>query len=142
MLFLAISTTLLFVCFFFLRIRRPPRSTRTDTLFPYTTLFRSATFARLTGTIVRQVGDLRRMVDEFSSFARMPKPVFRAEPVLDIARQTLFLHEVAHPAIEYRVTVGEPAPVLVCDRRQLAQALPNLVKNATEVVAARRGIGR
>src|SRR3546814_13889028 len=58
------------------------------------------TFARLTGTIVRQVGDLRRMVDEFSSFARMPKPVFREEPVLDIARQTLFLPEVAHPGIE------------------------------------------
>src|SRR3546814_10743764 len=81
---------------------------------------------------------LRRMVDEFSSFARMPKPVFREEPVLDITRQTLFLHEVAHPAIEYRVTVGEPAPVLVCDRRQIAQALTNLVKNATEAVEARR----
>src|SRR3546814_18154878 len=68
----------------------------------------------------------------------MPKPVFREEPVLDIARQTLFLHEVAHPAIEYRVTVGEPAPVLVCDRRQIAQALTNLVKNATEAVEAMR----
>src|SRR3546814_16210308 len=78
------------------------------------------------------------MVDEFSSFARMPKPVFREEPVLDIARQTLFLHEVAHPAIEYRVTVGEPAPVLVCDRRQIAQALTNLVQNATEAGEARR----
>ena len=39
----------------------------------------------------------RRMVDEFSSFARMPKPVFREEPVAEIARQALFLHEVAHP---------------------------------------------
>ena len=58
-----------------------------------------ATFERLTGTIVRQVGDLRRMVDEFSSFARMPKPVFREEPIVEIARQALFLHEVAHPDI-------------------------------------------
>ena len=57
------------------------------------------TFERLTGTIVRQVGDLRRMVDEFSNFARMPKPVFREENVHDIARAALFLHEVAHPGI-------------------------------------------
>jgi two-component system nitrogen regulation sensor histidine kinase NtrY len=96
------------------------------------------TFSRLTGTIVRQVGDLRRMVDEFSSFARMPKPVFRPEPVLDIARQTLFLHEVAHPAISYQVTTGDPPPIFICDRRQIAQALTNLVKNATEAVEARR----
>lgn len=96
------------------------------------------TFSRLTGTIVRQVGDLRRMVDEFSSFARMPKPVFRAEPVIDIARQTLFLHEVAHPAISYRLTAPDVLPLLICDRRQVAQALTNLVKNATEAVEARR----
>src|SRR3546814_16501892 len=56
-----------------------------------------STFDRLTGTIVRQVGDLRRIVDEFSSFARMPKPVFRSEVIADLARHSLFLHEVAHP---------------------------------------------
>ena len=60
------------------------------------------TFERLTGTIVRQVGDLRRMVDEFSNFARMPKPVFREEDVHEIARQALFLHEVAHPGDQLR----------------------------------------
>ena len=60
------------------------------------------TFERLTGTIVRQVGDLRRMVDEFSNFARMPKPVFREENVHEIARQALFLHEVAHPGDHLR----------------------------------------
>src|SRR3546814_6180050 len=54
-----------------------------------------ATFERLTGTIVRQVGDLRRMVDEFSSFARMPKPVFRTEDIVAIVRPALFLQEVA-----------------------------------------------
>src|SRR4029079_13651025 len=59
------------------------------------------TFERLTATIVRQVGDLRRMVDEFSNFARMPKPVFRDEDVHEIARQALFLHEVAHPAVSF-----------------------------------------
>ncbi len=94
------------------------------------------TFARLTETIVRQVGDLRRMVDEFSSFARMPKPVFRPESIAELARQSLFLHEVAHPDIDFVLDSAGPAP-LVCDRRQLGQALTNIVKNATEAVAAR-----
>ncbi|HEY0622098.1 sensor histidine kinase [Sphingomonas sp.] len=95
------------------------------------------TFAKLTDTIVRQVGDLRRMVDEFSSFARMPKPIFREESLLDIARQTMFLHEVAKPEIRFTMTHPDPVPPLVCDRRQLGQALTNLVKNATEAVEAR-----
>ncbi|MCA3254995.1 MAG: PAS domain-containing sensor histidine kinase [Alphaproteobacteria bacterium] len=97
------------------------------------------TFDSLTGTIVRQVGDLRRMVDEFSSFARMPKPVFRPEPVLDIARQALFLQEVANPGIRFVLEMPETPPLLVCDRRQLSQALTNLLKNAAEAVAAKGG---
>jgi two-component system nitrogen regulation sensor histidine kinase NtrY len=96
------------------------------------------TFERLTGTIVRQVGDLRRMVDEFSSFARMPKPVFREEKIAEIARHALFLHEVAHPEIEFRLEAPEPSPLLVCDRRQLGQALTNVVKNAVEAIQARK----
>jgi len=94
------------------------------------------TFARLTDTIVRQVGDLRRMVDEFSSFARMPKPVFRPEAIVDIARQTLFLHEVAHPGVRFELVHDEPGPMLVCDRRQIGQALTNIVKNAIEAIEA------
>ena len=92
------------------------------------------TFARLTETIVRQVGDLRRMVDEFSSFARMPKPVFREESLLDIARQVMFLHEVAHAAIRFEISQETPPPTLICDRRQIAQALTNIVKNAVEAI--------
>jgi two-component system nitrogen regulation sensor histidine kinase NtrY len=100
------------------------------------------TFERLTGTIVRQVGDLRRMVDEFSSFARMPKPVFRAEEINEIARQALFLHEVAHPDIGFTLDAPEPSPTLVCDRRQLGQALTNIVKNAVEAIQLKREEGR
>lgn len=96
-------------------------------------------FTQLTGTIVRQVGDLRRMVDEFSSFARMPKPMFRNESVLDIARQVLFLHEVAHGDIRFHLTCDGPPPMLVCDRRQIGQALTNVVKNAVEAIEAREG---
>lgn len=92
------------------------------------------TFERLTATIVRQVGDLRRMVDEFSSFARMPKPVFRSESIVDIARQALFLHEVAHTGIAFSLHAEEPIPAMVCDRRQIGQALTNVVKNAVEAV--------
>jgi two-component system nitrogen regulation sensor histidine kinase NtrY len=100
-----------------------------------------ATFERLTGTIVRQVGDLRRMVDEFSSFARMPKPLFQEEAVNDIARQALFLHEVAHPDIRFTMVAPELSPVLVCDRRQLGQALTNVVKNAVEAIQQKREAG-
>ncbi|MEC3949486.1 sensor histidine kinase [Sphingobium sp. HWE2-09] len=92
------------------------------------------TFTRLTGTIVRQVGDLRRIVDEFSSFARMPKPVFRREAVGDIARHALFLHEVAHPDIRFEYQADSPDIDLICDRRQLGQALTNIVKNAVEAI--------
>ncbi|MEA3043342.1 MAG: two-component system, NtrC family, nitrogen regulation sensor histidine kinase NtrY [Sphingomonadales bacterium] len=96
------------------------------------------TFERLTGTIVRQVGDLRRMVDEFSSFARMPKPAFAEESLAEIARQALFLHEVAHPDIDFALDVPDPAPTLVCDRRLLGQALTNVVKNGIEAIQQKR----
>ncbi|MCM8556783.1 sensor histidine kinase NtrY-like [Sphingomicrobium sediminis] len=99
------------------------------------------TFARLTDTIVRQVGDLRRMVDEFSNFARMPKPVFREENVHDIARAALFLHEVAHPGIHFSIDPQSADIRMVCDRRQLAQALTNIVKNAVEAIETRRKQG-
>src|SRR5437868_892375 len=99
------------------------------------------TFERLTATIVRQVGDLRRMVDEFSNFARMPKPVFREENIHDIARQSLFLHEVAHPGIAFSIEPPQGPIMMVCDRRQFGQALTNIVKNAVEAIEARRNRG-
>lgn len=99
------------------------------------------TFERLTGTIVRQVGDLRRMVDEFSNFARMPKPIFRGENVHEIARQALFLHEVAHPGITFILEPSEGEFRMVCDRRQLAQAVTNVVKNGVEAIEGRRNKG-
>ena len=99
------------------------------------------TFHRLTGTIVRQVGDLRRMVDEFSNFARMPKPVFREENIHEIARQALFLHEVAHPGVSFVLDPPAGDFRMVCDRRQLGQALTNVVKNGVEAIESRRTRG-
>ncbi|WP_375396342.1 ATP-binding protein [uncultured Sphingomonas sp.] len=94
-------------------------------------------FGKLTDTIVRQVGDLRRMVDEFSSFARMPKPVFHEESLVDLVRQALFLHEVAHPRIAFDFAAPDLPVPLICDRRQISQALTNIVKNAVEAIEAR-----
>ena len=99
------------------------------------------TFDRLTGTIIRQVGDLRRMVDEFSNFARMPKPAFREENIHEIARAALFLHEVAHPGMTFAIDPPQADIRLVCDRRQVSQALTNVVKNAVEAIEIRRNRG-
>jgi len=71
----------------------------------------------------------------------MPKPVFREENVHDIARAALFLHEVAHPGISFSIDPPTGDIRLVCDRRQLAQALTNIVKNAVEAIEARRNRG-
>lgn len=95
-------------------------------------------FDDLTDTIVRQVGDLRKMVDEFSSFARLPKPVFRMEDGLDLVRQALFLQEVAHPQIDFGLTIEvDGDAILNCDRHQVGQALTNVLKNAVEAVEAK-----
>jgi len=95
-------------------------------------------FDDLTNTIVRQVGDLRKMVDEFSSFARLPKPVFRSEDAVDLVRQALFLQEVAHPEINFDFSTDiDPPSMMACDRHQVGQALTNVVKNAVEAVNAK-----
>ena len=95
-------------------------------------------FEELTGTIIRQVGELRRMVDEFSSFARLPKPLFRGEDPVDLARQALFLQEVAHPAINFAFTADDDMGIIACDRHQFGQAMTNVLKNAVEAIEARQ----
>jgi two-component system, NtrC family, nitrogen regulation sensor histidine kinase NtrY len=98
-------------------------------------------FEQLTGTIVRQVGDLRNIVDEFSSFARMPKPVLRQESIIDIVGHAVFLHEVAHTDISFAFEHDREIPPLICDRRQLGQAITNILKNAVEAVQERKQNG-
>jgi len=94
-------------------------------------------FAELTSTIIRQVGDLRKMVDEFSSFARLPKPAFRTEDPVDLAKQALFLQEVARPDIAFSFTATGTVPTIACDRHQFGQAMTNVLKNAIEAIEAR-----
>jgi len=93
-------------------------------------------FEELTATIIRQVGDLRKMVDEFSSFARLPKPVFRTEDASDLVRQALFLQEVAHTDIAFTFE-GETSIPIEADRHQFGQAMTNVLKNAVEAVEQR-----
>ncbi|MCB2047144.1 MAG: HAMP domain-containing protein [Novosphingobium sp.] len=94
-------------------------------------------FEELTSTIIRQVGDLRKMVDEFSSFARLPKPLFRNEDVVALTRQALFLQEVSRPEISFTFDADDEVDTIACDRHQFGQAMTNVLKNAVEAVEAR-----
>ena len=96
------------------------------------------TFDRCTETIIRQVGDIGRMVDEFSAFARMPAPKFEPHDAAELLRQAVFAQRVADP--DTAIELEEPARDLglMCDGRMVGQALTNILKNAGEAVAARR----
>jgi two-component system nitrogen regulation sensor histidine kinase NtrY len=93
-------------------------------------------FAQCTDTIVRQVDDIRRMVDEFSRFARMPKPVIAADDVADTVRQSAFLLRVGHADIDIDVEIAEDPMPARFDRRLLSQALTNIIKNAAEAISS------
>jgi two-component system nitrogen regulation sensor histidine kinase NtrY len=95
-----------------------------------------AVFEQCTDTIVRQVDDIRRMVDEFSRFARMPKPVMEGEDVADTVRQAVFLMKVAHPDVDIETDIKEDPLRAQFDRRLISQALTNIIKNATEAIEA------
>ncbi len=94
-------------------------------------------FDQCTDTIVRQVDDIKRMVDEFSSFARMPKATLEKDDLSECVRRVVFLMRVAHPEIAFDLALPEQAVHIRFDRRLISQALTNIVKNATEGIAAR-----
>ncbi len=96
----------------------------------------TAVFEQCTDTIVRQVDDIKRMVDEFSRFARMPKPVIADEDIADTVRQVVFLMRVAHPDIEFAVEFEAETMPARFDRRLISQALTNIIKNAAEAIGA------
>ena len=95
------------------------------------------TFTACTDTIVRQVGDIGRMVDEFSAFARMPAPVLRPEDAGELAKQAAFLQQNAHQAIHYTLDIPAMPVELVCDASQFNRAIINLMKNAAESIGDR-----
>jgi two-component system, NtrC family, nitrogen regulation sensor histidine kinase NtrY len=91
-------------------------------------------FDQCTDTIIRQVSDIGRMVDEFSDFARMPKPVMEPHDLRDIVRDAIFLFQVSRPEIEFDLDLPDKPVISLCDRRLLSQAVTNLVKNASEAI--------
>ncbi len=93
-------------------------------------------FTQCTDTIIRQVDDIKRMVDEFSRFARMPKPVMETDNVADTVRQVVFLQRVGNADIDIDVEIAEDPMPARFDRRLISQGLTNIIKNATEAVAA------
>ncbi len=95
------------------------------------------TFVTCTDTIVRQVTDIGRMVNEFSNFARMPAPTFRSEDLSRLVGEQVALQRGAHPEISLTVQGTEEAHPLTCDSGQIRQALTNLLQNAIDAVGAR-----
>jgi two-component system nitrogen regulation sensor histidine kinase NtrY len=95
------------------------------------------TFVTCTDTIVRQVGDIGRMVDEFSAFARMPSPTLKSENIKEICSEAAFLQRNAYPAIGFEMDMPETKVMAHCDRRQLGQAITNLLQNAAEAIDGR-----
>src|SRR5205823_5271413 len=95
------------------------------------------TFRICTDTIIRHVEDIGRMVDEFSSFARMPAPVLKPEDLATIVEQAVFLERTAHPKIGFEARFAVRPVPLRCDARLIGQALINIIKNAIESIEGR-----
>ncbi|MEM7740881.1 MAG: ATP-binding protein [Pseudomonadota bacterium] len=92
-------------------------------------------FDQCTSTIIKHVGDIGRMVTEFSSFARMPEPIMAEFDLRELAREAMFPFTVAHPDITFISTMPTDDIIVHCDGRLIAQALTNLIKNAAEAIA-------
>jgi two-component system nitrogen regulation sensor histidine kinase NtrY len=94
------------------------------------------TFERCTDTIIRQVGDVTRMVDEFSAFARTPKPQMEDHDIRDVVRAAVLDRQMTTTEITFDTKVGKDPVIVTCDRRLVGQAVSNLVKNAQEALQA------
>ncbi|MEM7618876.1 MAG: PAS domain-containing sensor histidine kinase [Pseudomonadota bacterium] len=97
-------------------------------------------FNQCTDTIIRQVGDIGRMVDEFSSFARMPQPVMTPYDIRNVIRDAFFLFRTSHPEIEFKLDNPKEPIISLCDQRLLSQVMTNLVKNASEAIEAAKHV--
>lgn len=93
-------------------------------------------FDRCIETIVRQVSDIGRMVDEFSTFARMPKPKMEAKDLREALREAVFMREMGDHGIAFEANIPDQPMLGSYDIRLLSQAFGNLVKNAVEALEA------
>jgi two-component system, NtrC family, nitrogen regulation sensor histidine kinase NtrY len=92
------------------------------------------TFDRCTETIIRQVGDVTRMVDEFSAFARSPKPQMEDHDIREVVKAAVIDRQMASNDIVFDTRIGKEPIIVTCDRRLISQAIINLVKNAQEAI--------
>ena len=95
-------------------------------------------FAASADTIVHQVDNIGRLINEFSAFARMPAPVFERESAAELIRQAVHLQQGARPEIRFETRLPAHDVLLYCDGRQVAQALTNLLQNAVQSVLEQR----
>ena len=95
------------------------------------------TFKTCTDTIVRQVGDIGRMVDEFSAFARMPAAVMKGENLAELCQHAIYLQKNARGDVDFMLRLPPGALVMPCDARQVGQALTNLLQNALDAIDGR-----
>jgi two-component system, NtrC family, nitrogen regulation sensor histidine kinase NtrY len=95
-------------------------------------------FDQCTDTIIRQVGDIGRMVDEFSAFARMPKPAMQVMDLREALREASFLVEVSRSDIAFERDYGNAKLLGNFDSRLMAQAFGNVIKNAAEAIEGDR----
>ncbi|MEL6219551.1 MAG: PAS domain-containing sensor histidine kinase, partial [Pseudomonadota bacterium] len=87
--------------------------------------------------ITRQTADIRRMVDEFSKFARMPEPNLAEEDLCALMRDAVLLQREGRSDITYELDVPPVMAPVLCDRAMLAQVLTNLLQNAADAIDAR-----
>ncbi len=92
----------------------------------------------LTDVIIRQTGDLRRIVDEFSKFARMPEPERRVHDLTKLVRDAVVLQEAATEGVTVTADLPDDAVMADIDQTMISQALTNLIKNAGEAVETHR----
>ncbi|MEM7226571.1 MAG: PAS domain-containing sensor histidine kinase [Pseudomonadota bacterium] len=97
----------------------------------------SETFQTCTDTIIRHVGDIGRMVDEFSSFARMPAPEMKDEDLGKLVEEAVFLQSGAHPTIDFTIDRAAVPVVVSCDAQQIRRVLTNLLQNSVDSIEGR-----
>lgn len=102
-----------------------------------------ATFEECTETIIRQVNEIGHLVTEFSSFARMPTPVFEKIDIADIVRKAVFMQEISYKKISFKTELFEETLAVDCDKSQINQVMQNLLKNSVEAIkGAERSISK
>ncbi|GLQ26548.1 PAS domain-containing sensor histidine kinase [Sulfitobacter pacificus] len=94
----------------------------------------SDSLEQMTGVIIRQTGDLRRIVDEFSKFARMPEPETSTHDLTQLVRDAVFLQQSGQPDVKIKSDLGEAVVMADVDATMISQALTNLIKNAGEAI--------